>query len=143
MFTNTRPIAPLSPRPLAPRSWRNRRRINESTGRLIISTTTLQFFNAFLIFSTYANFSMCTVMTTYLEHPCGATVFSGRAHVGALNYRRFPSQLDLDSFADRLRSKHLCWQSTTRRTASRTALHNGVPTVVSIGPFVRSIRRID
>ena len=33
---------------------------------------------------------MCTVVTTYLEHPCGATVFSGRAHVRAPNYCRFP-----------------------------------------------------
>lgn len=48
--------------------------------------TTLSVSRRLVFFSTFANFSMCTVVTTYLEHPCGATVFSGRAHVGALNY---------------------------------------------------------
>lgn len=49
----------------------------------VLILTILRFLD---VFYTFTNFSMCTVVTTYLEHPCGAAVFSGRAHVGVLNY---------------------------------------------------------
>jgi len=94
-------------------------------------------FSTLSVLSTFANFAMCTVVTTYLEHPCGATVFSGRAHVGVMNYRCLLHNSILIPFADRLRPKHLRGQSTTHRTASWTALHNGVPAVVSIGLFLQ------
>jgi hypothetical protein len=92
------------------------------------SSLFLGFSTPYILFN-FANFSMCTVVTTYLEHPCGATVFSGRAHVCTLNYL---SNSILIPLADRLRPEHLCGQSTTLGTAP-WSLYDGVSTVVSTG----------
>ena len=88
----------------------------------------LSLFRRLEVFSPLCELGMCTTVTTYAEHPCGAVVFSGRSHVGVGTMVLDWS--DFDSFSDRLRPEYLRGKPSTYRTTSWPTLHDGVPAIV-------------